>query len=257
LPPDDLFQQIERSRAQHNARFGARKGAKIPNGSGPPSGYRACNARPPPHIAVHRQHQLDDYRAAQLRAARKRGFTRTDSAGGLPWWVWPIAHRVHANWRAELCYLPRPLRAPIERAASSFTTDDAQASCAALGIVLTWLSIRHPRHCGEPSNVGGIPGALLRLLTERTWRDGTGPYSLSSVQHRTHTTGAVGDIDEGTVGFIEALRQAGALKAWVPPANHVPDWMRGEVYAFHVFRACWPELEAIEAMLPRARAAPD
>lgn len=228
----------------------------MPKGNGPPSGYRAVHARPPPHLAVHRNYQLDSYRQAQLKAAQERGYGRAEDCGGLPWHSWLVAAHVLQDWRRELAHLPAPLRPAIERAASSFATDDAQASCAALGITLTWLSIRHPRYCNQPSNVGGIPGALLRLLTDRTWRGTTGPYSLSAIQNRSHVEGAVGELDARTVGFIEALRQAGALQAWVPPANHVPDWMRGEVYAFHIFRACWPEVDAIDDMLALEREAP-
>lgn len=233
----ELLAHGARTAARQKARFFARKAAKLPNGNGPPNGYRATHARPPPHIAVPRHVGLDDYRKAQIARARGRGFSRgPEETGGLPWWAWVVRDRCERDWRAEVAHLPRPIARRVIAAAETFTTADARMSVATLGVVCVWLSLRHPRYCGQASNVAGVPGALLACLTSRRWRGTEGPYSLSAIQHANHVGAGPGDPEQGTAGFLEALRQFGALQTWVPPARHVPDWMRGEVYAFAMWR---------------------
>ena len=208
-----------------------------PRSTGCAIAYGPWHAKPPPHIRVHARQQLTAYELEEQRAAQQRASTRGHrEPSGLPWWAFVVAARCHAGGHMrEVAQLPAYLAGPVRTAVQWARSEHAARSIAAVGCVLAWCSLRHPKRCGRPSNVGGLHVGLLRTLTRR--KDGA-RYSVSSVQHRSHTTGAAGDASAGEAGFVEALVQAGALRRWVPAARDVPDWMRGKLgYAFCVFRA--------------------
>lgn len=233
----ELAAQASATAERQKRRFEGRRAARYPKGRDEPNIYRAAHARPPPHIAAKKPVELELWRKKSFAAARARGFGRGDSeVSGFPWWAWIVTARCAIDWQSEIRHLPRPVATRLFDAAMTGRTPDAQRAIATVGCVLTWLSLRHPKFCGQASNVGGIPGALIVLLTEREWAGEIGPYSLSALQHANHRGAGPGNPDAGTAGFLETLRQYGVLDSWVPPAQRVPDWMRGERYAFHVFR---------------------
>lgn len=231
----ELCAQVEASKARIQARRA--KVTRPPRGKGPTQATRPDAALPPPHIRVPRDIDADALREKRARSALSRGFRDVAS---LPWWSWVVASRCHAgDWRAEVRRLPRGLSLRVQRAAELGRSEHAQRSIAALGCVLAWISLRNPRSVrrgGGPQNVGGLSGAQLRQLTDHAGA----PYSLSSVQHATHvgqkSERPMRSPEDGTAGFLEHLRQSGVLVSWVPNAKKVPAFMRGEAYAFAVFR---------------------
>ena len=226
-----------------------RASAKTPRGNGSPTAFRSTDTLPPPHIACGHQRELAAaHREKQLASAAKRGFR---DVGGLPWWAGIVAARARKHWRREVAYLPKYVQTAVTQAVLVFDDDERRGNVAAIGCVLLWMSLRHPKRCGRVTNVGGISTGCLQRLTLR--RNGK-RYSASSIQHRDHVGadnrgderapgegpgmhgGRAGDWQAGECGFVETLRQAGALQSWIPPAKAVPDWMRG-AYAFAVYRA--------------------
>lgn len=217
------------------------------------------------------------YVERQLAAAAARGFRDCES---LPWWAVPLAHRCWRNPEGEIRRLPRHLQALCMEAIRPFTTERqrfARASVAAIGVVLAWLSYRHPKKPGRPSNVGGLSSQTLTLLTRNSHGQ---PYSVSALENRDSWGGVLERVSQfahprqesadgaqmpcvtfdigprggvpgvaslGQCGFLEHLRQAGLLRSWLPHPAQVPDWMKGAGYAFAVFRAAEAPLTPLEA----------
>jgi hypothetical protein len=210
--------------------------ARPPRSTAPSKASKGAASLPPPHIRVPAQHQTgaDGLTSYERYKAAREGRSGHQEAAGLPWWAFVVADRCHRG-RAleEVARLPAHLARSVRAAMDCHATTAARASVAALGCVLAWLSLRNPKRIGRPTNVGGIPQALLMTLTRRR---GGASYSRSSVAHRSHTTGAVRPAETGEAGFLETLRQAGALNYWRPPSADVPAWMKGTFYAFNIFR---------------------
>lgn len=232
--PHDWRKQVDEWEQKYREKRLKRERACPPRGSGPAQGFRPSVALPPPHYRVSPAQVMAEFeRDRQVRIKR--------FGDRFPVWAVQFARRVHERPERELARVPKHVARRVLAAASHFRTESAKRSVIALGLTIAWLSSRHPKRCGKPSTLAGLPVELWASLTRKA--DGS-HYSASYVGHGWHGRGTVVDFagrrmgaDGAQRGFLVALVAEGLVRVWVPPARKVEEWMRGESgYAFACVR---------------------
>ena len=236
----ELCSEIERYTAQYAAarqeKSRGKRFSRVKGASPHRAPYRPQAALPPPHMGLTRKEVALNH--ARERDAELRLKRRTGEVAYIPLWGYRLAARVQGGlgWR-ELAQVPPEQARRIRLAASYAHTADKARAVMAVGLVLYWLSTRHPARPGKVSTIAGLPCALLAGLTRKR---GGGHYSVSAVRNRNHGKslsletargplgGKVGDPEQDSAGMLALLEHAGALYTWTPLPHGLPAWMLGQ-----------------------------
>ena len=212
-----------------------RRGARPRRASGPATDFRPSDARPPPHLRISRSRVLREQFLENAQLRRRHG-------DRIPGWAFQLRDRILADGGvvSELSRVPRHAARVLLRCADHYACPDAQRNVIMLGLVLGWLSSRHPGRCGRASIIAGIPLSAWAALTQKA--DGS-RYSDSYVAHGWHGrgdtftyAGRLVGAEGAQRGFLATLIAEGFLQCWTPPAQAVPQWMVGD--SGHPFD-CW------------------